>query len=286
MADKEVLTGEYEKSLPILRAKGYVKLKSRGAKFNPPIHKGCVCHIVPELETREKAISGVTFKNSEHQRFYEERLKEYGEWDVGSFKRRFKGEVGRRVNQGLTDWTADISELRALALKKKAQLLEKGATRMRVPKFYTKDDLVDLAEYVDDITDEDYLKLRALTQAYYRKRGIRNITLQRGVDGKTGAKYSRQLEKLRKADPAAFRDMSFTIKEDTIVGYTSEEKIALKFGRDAEYKKGITVVREVDVRDVFVSDDIWGEKTKFVQSEKETIIFGGEYTVKVADLIL
>jgi len=36
------------------RAKGYVKLKSRGAKFNPPIHKGCVCHIVPELETRVK----------------------------------------------------------------------------------------------------------------------------------------------------------------------------------------------------------------------------------------
>lgn len=49
LKDGEVLTGEYEKVLNIPRAKGYVKLKNRGAKFNPPIHKGCVCHIVPKL---------------------------------------------------------------------------------------------------------------------------------------------------------------------------------------------------------------------------------------------
>ena len=33
----------------ILRVKGYLKLKNKGAKFHQPIHKGCVCHTVPVL---------------------------------------------------------------------------------------------------------------------------------------------------------------------------------------------------------------------------------------------
>ena len=35
---------------------GYMKLKSRGAKLHPPIHKGCDCYIVPETVTREAEV--------------------------------------------------------------------------------------------------------------------------------------------------------------------------------------------------------------------------------------
>lgn len=175
-------------------------------------------------------------------------------------------------------WTRSAQGLPPSALKYKAQKLEKKKLQFFTRRNYTKSQI---AELEAGLSNEAYIRVRAMTQVYYDELGVKKVKLYRGTDGETGRRLAKDIAKLPMDQEIVY------IKETALVGYTDRVSIARDFG---DHAGGIVVRREVDVDDIFLPDDIWHTFKKNVsgyEKEHEFIIFGSPETpVNISDIMM
>lgn len=242
----------------------------------------------PEIGVpKGKAPTGINFVNKKDQILYEKSLTKYRGWTEKQFLSNFKKEFSERgfddVGWALSHWIQEQSTTDVVALKEVFRATEKGTrkfARARIAKssaaLGSRDFKRLLKSDIDRLAGEPYLKLRALNQAFLERKGIKKVTLYRGVDGKHGKKYARGLKK-SKAD-------FITIAEDPLTGWTSNLRMADSFGRK---EGGITLKMEVAADEIFLHDDFWKmvqKKPEVYIKEHESIILGGSRKVPVKDI--
>jgi len=238
----------------------------------------CRCISVAVIEEVTKEEEGVEFKSEKNQLLYDEYLTKYGKWELPDFKKNFIEEVGPDIMNSLSSWQGKTTTKEALGLKYKTYLMEKKTKICRVPRL---ESVEHIKEAAFKITDESYIKLRALTQAYYKKEGTNHVILYRGVDGDHGMNYAAYCREMRKVHPdtAVFGELDVDIKEDVIVGYSTKKEEASKFGFRRE---GITVGKKIFVKDIVVSDSVW--KKESCLYEHEFIVVGGDMKLKMEQI--
>ncbi len=227
------------------------------------------------------------FRDGNVQGVYESQMEIYSKWEVDDFKKKFKMEVGPELTKSLDEWGASTNTVEAIALKFKSETLEAitGKVRVSTLRLVRAEKARELAKrYIDN---DDYVRLRALTQAYYKKTGKKTIKLWRGIDGNSGDVYRKQLQELwTKAEAQGtswkeFIEQTITIKEDAVTGWTTDRVLAKSFGGGTN---GILVEKTIDVKDILVSDDIWLKKETLI-GEHEFLVKGGTYEIKIGDIL-
>jgi len=132
-----------------------------------------------------------------------------------------------------------------------------------------------LASGMEDRVIDEYIRVRAATQEYYRAVGQKKITLYRGTDGsKTGPAFKARCLEAQKEGYGLV-----PIRENALSGYTDEVSIADGFGKNAG---GVTARIEMSTKDVVLPHELWW-KNKFM-SEREFIVLGGNKQVPINDL--
>ncbi|MCK9281409.1 MAG: phage head morphogenesis protein [Melioribacteraceae bacterium] len=251
------------------------KKVEKAIKKNPPI----------DAKTREKLLkeskSGKfdLFKdkklNEQYKKYYEEIDGKLGnkKETIKSLSNKIKkiyisDERLADFDNALDVWLNNTHDEDATILKQIASIIEKN----NVSNYITYDglsekQLIKTSIYKQLTTDNysGYLFLRALNQVGLKKMGINSLELYRGIGGRTGQKIRKFLIK-EKSD--------LQLKENALSGYTSDKKIADKFGRDA---LGVTIKRDIPREDIFMYDLFWRKPYPF-NLEKETIVFGKKNT--------
>lgn len=245
----------------------------------------CRCTLVPvipalEQGLREEAAAGVAkkpkslFKNPEHQRAYESYLAEYSKISGGAseFRKVFNRDCDKIV-KGLDAWQGSTQGTLPASLKYLAASLEKRRLKAFVRKDAVGEGLLEKAKGFYPV--DQYLRARAISQAYMKQLKVKTVELYRGTDGGSGIQFAESVERrwYASSDPTEFYKGKFEIRENALVGYTSEFKIAKEFGTNS---RGIAVRRRVKADDIFVHHDVW-PKEGYV-TEKEFILFGEEKT--------
>ena len=134
----------------------------------------CRCISVAVIEEITKEEEGVEFKSKENQLLYDKYLTQYGEWELSDFKENFIKEVGSDIKQSLHTWQTTVRAPSTLGFKYKTYLMEK---KIKICRVLHGESVESIREAARKITDESYIKLRALTQAYYKKKGSDYVTL-------------------------------------------------------------------------------------------------------------
>ncbi len=124
-----------------------------------------------------------------------------------------------------------------------------------------------------NISDADYLRLRAINQAYMEHVGVDEVTLYRGTDGKEGEKIAAALRKTshKKA----------TLMDAPIAGYTPKKSVADDFGFDVD---GVTVKRTVRRSDIIIHEDLLAGVTRGFRYEREMMVSGGKLEHDIKDM--
>ncbi len=125
----------------------------------------------------------------------------------------------------LDRWQNSTYKYEAMALKVKASSLENSTKDAKIfwtNRFSSKGKVSDIEFLATRMKDDDYIKLRAMNQAYMKVRNMRSIKLYRGTDGRTG----RVLVDKLISNP----ESEFTFEDANIAGYTKSKRIARSFG--------------------------------------------------------
>lgn len=118
---------------------------------------------------------------------------------------------------------------------------------------------------------DEYIRMRALNQAFMEKIGFTEIELMRGTGGPEGRDYSAALRKNPNTDV-------FEIQDANLAGYTSSNKVSRIFGIDED---GVTCRRTVRQGDVIVHKDMFGGITDSWLEEYEFIVKGGAQYIPI-----
>ena len=119
--------------------------------------------------------------------------------------------------------------------------------------------------------DSDYIKLRALNQAYMEANGIKSVKLYRGTNGQEGEEIAKYLREQHKGD-------SFVLKDAPLAGYSVRKNISDSFGVKVG---GVTVVRDVPVNEIVIHEQLMAGVTGSFRGEREFILLGGEMKHKM-----
>ena len=223
-------------------------------------------YIIDHVRKFKKAEAGVFFKNPAHNALYERAIKEYEGLDAKAMRARFREQcpVSR---QALDKWRGTTQSEQPMGFKYKAELMESRHLDTFSRRRLTKQQL---KAHADAIPDEEYIRIRAMTQAYYSSTGVRNVKLYRGTDGKkSGPAYRRRVSELRSRYPKQWEQMTVELKETSLVGWSDERSIAAAFGHNSG---GITIGMDMPVEDILLSHEIW-PKNSYMR-EKEFLVFG------------
>ena len=116
-------------------------------------------------------------------------------------------------------------------------------------------------------TELDYIRIRALNQAYLDFKGIKKIKLYRGTDGREGKRFREILEELKRRG----EEFRYPVVDNTVAGYTDDINIAHRYGAKVG---GITVEYEFDGYDVIIHRDFLSGLTGELYEEGEYIMKG------------
>ncbi len=221
---------------------------------------------------RQFATSGGTgpgpgfFKSKAHEELFQGFLKEYEGLSAEEIRQKFKAQCPT-MRKVLDAWRGTTQSLSPTGLKYKAELMEQKPLKTFAKDSFTKEQLENAARA---IPDEEYIRVRAMTQAYYRGNGIKKVTLYRGTDGqKSGPAYRRKVEELRRKYPEQWKDMTVEMRETSLVGWSDKQSIAKSFGDGVG---GITVGLEVDAKEIFLPHQLWPKNSYL--NEREFLVFG------------
>lgn len=257
-----------------------VKVKPKISKIPKPVIKPEIPKVIPKVK-------GVKFNNIKSQKIYD---KHYNEFMADpklktkkDFKKEWKKIVAKDIKKSTTEWKFASTNPAPSGLKIKAENMEKG---IEVPTRLGQKVKRSAFKFANKIKEQDYLETRALHQAYMDKKGIKEITLYRGVGGETGVKIAKDIKKLKSGS-------SVTINQNSLVGYSSDYKVADSFGAA---EGGITIRMKVKVTDIVLHDDLWGDLFGKVvdimddwgldglDGEKEFMCLGKKMIIKAEDI--
>lgn len=234
----------------------------------------------PPLQTSQFA-GGVRFRDPEHQKMFEDLVSKYQGKDAKALRDLFRQECPNAAGV-LDDWRGSTQGLYPSAFKMKAELLEsrnlhayskRGFTRADI----RKDPVLKAAD--ERIPDEEYIRIRAMTQAYYKThRKKKTVKLHRGTGGSTGAAYRRQVREIVQNNPETWDRMVLQIEQNSVTGWSSNKAVAEGFGRG-----GITEHTEIPVEDIIAAHETWPKKSYI--NEQEFLVISDRYkTVQLMEV--
>jgi len=227
---------------------------------------------------KEEALeAGAVFKKAEHndlfQKYYQNYLAKFkGIADVKEVERICRDEIRARcpdIMGRLSEWLGSTQGLKPTALKYKAELLEAKKLRTYVNPHATFT-RADLEREAKRIPDEEYIRIRALTKAYFDRIGKKRVMLYRGIGGRGGRDY--RSDALQVWANTKNEEAMIEIRETSLSGWSTRHEIAkIKkgFGTRAG---GINIKWSQPIENIFVAHNIW-PKQRFLR-EKEWICFG------------
>lgn len=220
------------------------------------------------------------FIDSKNQKLYDKYYSEFMHdsklLTTRQFRDKWDSTMSDKMHTAVRSWKLSPGKVPAVGLKMKAEKLEMGNLKTVIKKGTKKSRLKEMIDAEKAMSDDMYIKMRALGQSYFDKTGVRKITLYRGTDGKTGKKLAKQVEKMQKSG-----EKTTIIRDNALSGYTSDPQTADGFG---PYRGGITVRVKFDSRDVLLPHDLWPE-SRFAD-EFEFMCIGGNRTVNLKDISL
>jgi hypothetical protein len=120
----------------------------------------------------------------------------------------------------------------------------------------------------DCVTKDQYLRMRALNQAYMEHLGEKQVTLYRGTNGDTGPKLVKELREAVKAG-----ETDFVFPDSAIAGYSSSKSQGESWGKS---NGGITVTATVPAHDIIVHEKLLCDLTNVQPREHEYLVSSGE----------
>jgi hypothetical protein len=208
------------------------------------------------------------FKEATHEAAYNRYYREFMKQDVTEdFAKRYLRSNAPNVMNALDSWQGTTQTKYPMALK------------LKCTKMFADPDIAffgsansgmtpgKLASYLESISDEEVIKVRALTQAYYAQQKKKFVTIKRGTDGNnTGPKFRNIVNDAKAKTPK--KDWAKTyveISEPTLNGWTTSQSTASNFSGN-----GILVDTKVPVEDIFLPDNLWPKRS--YKREKEFIV--------------
>jgi hypothetical protein len=180
----------------------------------------------------------------------------------------------RVAKESFQSWQQATYRPEAEALKLKAKFMEKSLLESEV--FTTPEMTDELRGFLDKLTDDSYLKIKAMNQAYMKTSKIEGVNLYRGIGLDDAGKIEDVINIL---DTKKVK--SIVVKDNTVVGYTTSERIGMSYGFDSN---GITVKRFVSKENILVHNDLFAGITGSLWEEREFLIFGGSVNFNVEDI--
>jgi len=219
----------------------------------------------------------VEMADPKNQEIYDALVKEYSDLDAeGKFdpKKVITKECSE-VFRGLEEWQDSTTKARAMAFKIKSATME-GRDLDELLFRYNVPTIESSLRFLDEMSDLEYLKLRAANQVFMKSKGIDSVELFRGTDGPEGKEIS-DLLKSEKGDTAIFKD-------NIVNGYTDTVTVADGFGTRRD---GITVRETVPKEDIIVHTDLLKGITKMYEKEREYVVFSdAEKVIDIKDVKL
>jgi hypothetical protein len=171
-----------------------------------------------------------------------------------------------RVKDTLASWQSDTRLTKAMTIKARYAQLEGGNIEDLIIK--REGDFEYLMDMLDSIlSEEDYILMRAMSQAYLKARKKGRVTLYRGTDGRTGRQIRAEV-----IDQVERGRTEVNIRNDILTGWTSLKSVADGFGRKAG---GITIKESILVKDIVVYEDMLCGWNKSYVRERESIVVSG-----------
>jgi len=221
--------------------------------------------------------AGVLFKKAEHNRLYEKYFEsyksEFAQYDdlkaiESTIRHKIRDECPD-IHSRLDAWLGSTQGLRPTALKYKAEQMEARRLTTYVKPYagYTKQDVVREA---GRIPDEEYIKVRAIVNAYFDRANKKKYTLYRGIGGSTGKKY--RDDAIDAWNKYKSSEAQIEITETALSGWSSSHMVAKIRKGFGTGRGGINVKWTQPVEDIFLPDYLWPKKQ--YKGEKEWICFG------------
>jgi hypothetical protein len=232
------------------------------------------------------------FVNREHAALYRQYEADYLEFFKGNprdakFEQMLRNQFGddpelaKIYMRNVQVWTGDPQGRAAMALKYKATQMESNIGGLWLNPQAGEGELARIIESAANITDEQYLRLRAFNQAYMIDQGYTDAGLWRGVGGDTGRELR---DELVKNWDKVHKDGGFLWEDSSLTGYTAEKRIAEGFGTG---RGGVDMFITADRESVFMVDDVlYAKAGGRWEEEKEWIITGGVRWIRAEDVTL
>lgn len=257
------------------------KIKPKG-KIKPPKK-------ISKISKEER----VTFYRGKDQKIYDKYYSKYMDdpklRTKKDFRIKWRDDVSKDIQSATTDWKLSSTRPGPTGLKMKAENMEMGIdVKTRLRRGYSPENRRLALQFGNRIKNEDYLKTRALHQAYMNKNNIKEVTLYRGVGGKTGVRLAKEIKRLDIGS-------TVTINQNSLVGYTSKQTVADSFG---VMEGGVTLKIKVKSAGIVLHDDLWwdlfGDVYKIMEDmgldglngEKEFMCLGKKLTLKIKDVVI
>jgi len=261
---------DYKKGMMPKDVESYLKklLGGKGKAVIPKVPKA------PKIPKKPNAL----FKNIDHEDMYDDFYKNYRIRKLT--KTEIKDEIRAQCPELmdiLQTWQGSTQGKAPSALKLKAELME---ARDDLKFFTRKGTTYDMSQLLKDanaISDEEYIRIRALTQEYYdrtNKKGF--VKLSRGTDGQNSGPAFRNKVNYTKSqyDRDQWPNIEVELREPAINGWSTGSGTANSFGLNGG---GITTTTKIPTKDIFISDELWPKWS--YKGEREWLIFRSESQV-------
>jgi hypothetical protein len=219
--------------------------------------------------------------DSVYASFTDEQIKAYQQ-GLGNVVDEFHMTVyNKDVIDTIYSWQKETHGNQPMKLRWVASKVEKNM-KMTFPETWDNNQIMSFIENVSKsqvgITTDDYIKIRALNQAYMERIGVNSIELYRGTDGKLGKELLEIVRKLKQTKSTN----TLRIKDFNLCGYTSDRNMAINFIENGE---GIGITKNIDIHKIFIHKDLFGKYGNFKHlKELEYVILGEDAAIDLSQI--
>lgn len=222
-------------------------------------------------DTVETVKSGAKkFKDAGHERLYKRYYQEFMSKDITEdYAKRYLRSNAPNVMEALDKWQGTTQSKFPMALKLKATKIFADKDLAFFGRANSNMTAGRVQSLLDKIPDEEVIKTRALTQAYYAQKKKKFVRLKRGTDGDTtGPKFKKIVNDIKATTPEADWDKTYVeLSEPTLNGWTTSKSIGEAFSSGG---RGIMADTQIPVEDIFLPDELWPKRG--YKREKEFIV--------------
>lgn len=249
----------------------------RAMAVSPPFHGSCRCQVVLLWGEVSNAVKAHPVASRFTDRAMGERYLQYEKEYASIFS-----QEGTLSSEALKDlYQKDAPDMYSVFLKWQSgtnltlpTAVKVLASKMEgVPLIVKDKGILRLAVSWAEGKEDQYLRVRALNQAYMSRIGVVEETLYRGTDGATGRRLAGWIKEKELSPEVKLHDIVLELEENALVGYSSSSQVGHSFGSNLD---GVTVIQKVKAADIVVHKNLLSELTLELRSEEEFIILGGK----------